>query len=144
MAQKRKIIKSPVVRALLIGLGFVAVGLGGIGIVLPGIPTTPFLLLALWAFSLSSRRFRVWLLSHPWFGRSIRNWNRYRVVPVKAKALAAISMSGSWIWFWWSESLAFWPLLLIGVFFIVVLTFLFSMPSKAPGSPGGDVMRSNV
>ena len=51
-------------RYLLIGFGWFNVALGAIGVVVPGMPTTVFLLIALWAFSKSSERFRTWLYEH--------------------------------------------------------------------------------
>ena len=62
-------------RYALIGLGWVNVALGAIGIVVPGMPTTVFLLIALWAFSKSSERFRTWLYEHRRLGPPIRAWH---------------------------------------------------------------------
>ncbi len=80
--------------ALLI-FGWANVVLGIIGIVIPGLPTTVFLLIALWAFSKSSERFQMWLWNHPRLGPPIRAWHEHQVVPVRAKFLAATMMSGS-------------------------------------------------
>ena len=62
-------------RALFIGLGLIAVGLGVLGVVLPGLPTTPFLLLASWLFYRSSPQLQQWLLAS-WLGKYIRNYQR--------------------------------------------------------------------
>lgn len=70
------------------GLGFGFVGLGGLGVVLPGLPTTPFMLLAAWMFSKSSPRFHAWLWHHRVFGPYVRDWARHRVIPMKAKLLS--------------------------------------------------------
>ena len=82
-------------RWLLMAFGFLNVGLGFIGIFVPGLPTTVFLLIALWAFSRSSDRFQRWLWDHPRFGPSIRAWHHHRVIPLKAKILAVVMMSSS-------------------------------------------------
>ena len=68
-----------------------------IGVVIPGMPTTIFLIVALWAFSKSSDRFHDWLYNHPRFGPSLRNWSSYRVIPVRAKIFAVGLMLASWL-----------------------------------------------
>ena len=80
------------VRWLFLGLGWINVGLAIIGVVVPGMPTTIFLIAACWAFSKSSEKFRLWLWNHPKFGSSIRNWHKYRVIPFWAKIMATFMM----------------------------------------------------
>ncbi len=65
-------------RGMLLTAGVVCVGLGAVGVVLPGLPTTPFLLLAAFCFSRSSERFHRWLLGHRWLGPYIRNFEEGR------------------------------------------------------------------
>ncbi|SVB26221.1 uncharacterized protein METZ01_LOCUS179075, partial [marine metagenome] len=77
-------------RIILLALGWGCVGLAFIGIFLPGIPTTPFLIVALWAFAQSSKKFHAWLLNHKRFGPILQNWESHRVVPRKAKILMVI------------------------------------------------------
>ncbi len=62
-------------RYLYISFGLLCVGLGVLGIVVPGLPTTPFLLLASWLFYRSSPRLQQWLLAS-WLGKYIRNYQR--------------------------------------------------------------------
>lgn len=71
-------------------LGWIALGAGIVGIPLPGWPTTPFLLLAAWLFSLGSDRVERWLLEHPRLGPPIRSWRRNRAVSLRAKITASI------------------------------------------------------
>lgn len=73
---------------ILISLGFVFVALGGVGLVLPVMPTTPFLLVAAACFARSSPRFYDWLLDVHVFGSLIRNWQETRSIPKQAKLLA--------------------------------------------------------
>jgi len=80
-------------RGALLALGFVCTGLGIAGIILPGLPGTVFLLIAVWAFSRSSERFHLWLYEHPRFGRTVRDWHAHRVIPVRAKIAAVVAMS---------------------------------------------------
>ncbi|MFP1867276.1 DUF454 family protein [Lonsdalea quercina] len=79
-------------RVVLIVLGWIAVVLATLGVVLPLLPTTPFLLLAAWCFARSSPRFHHWLLHRSWFGGYLRHWQQHRALPpgVKVKALAVI------------------------------------------------------
>ncbi len=85
-------------RHLLQALGWVCVALGAIGIVLPVMPTTVFLLAALWAFARSSPRLHTWLIENPYFGPYIADWERDRIIPVRAKILAVSMMTASGLW----------------------------------------------
>jgi uncharacterized membrane protein YbaN (DUF454 family) len=82
-------------RAALIALGLVCVGLGVLGAFLPVLPTTPFLLVSLWAFSTTSRRLETWLLTHKRFGPRLVAWRTERVVPLPVKLTAWGSMIAS-------------------------------------------------
>ncbi|MFP1789151.1 DUF454 family protein [Lonsdalea quercina] len=79
-------------RVVMIVLGWIAVVLATLGVVLPLLPTTPFLLLAAWCFARSSPRFHYWLLHRSWFGGYLRHWQQHRALPpgVKVKALVVI------------------------------------------------------
>lgn len=88
-------------RYLWLGFGFLATGLAILGAVLPLLPTTPFLLLAAFAFARSSPRFHDWLVNHPQFGPLIRNWRRDGSIDPRSKRLAlammALALSSSWL-----------------------------------------------
>lgn len=79
-------------KALWIGAGFVALILGAVGVVLPLLPTTPFLLLAAMCFARSSQRLHDWLLGHRLFGPLILAWRREGAIPRRAKFFAFASM----------------------------------------------------
>ncbi len=89
LSQKR------VVRWIFIVLGWLMVVLGVVGIVVPGLPTTIFLIIAIWAFSRGSLRFQQWLWHHPRLGLPLQNWYTHRVIPLKAKMLAVATMAMS-------------------------------------------------
>ena len=75
-------------KLLLITAGTICVGLGIIGLVLPVVPTSPFLLLAAACYARSSKRFYNRLLANPIFGPPIRQWREEKSIPVRAKWLA--------------------------------------------------------
>lgn len=87
------------VKIVLNTIGVLAVLLGVIGIFLPLLPTTPFLLLASACFVRGSDRLHRWLLANPHFGKLIRDFEEKRAVPRRAKiigiSLMWLSMSGS-------------------------------------------------
>lgn len=74
-------------KALLIALGLVSLGLGTLGVVVPGLPTTPFLLLASWCFYRSSQRLQDWLLKS-WLGTYIRGYHSRGGMTIAQKASA--------------------------------------------------------
>jgi len=83
------------VRYALLAVGWLSVALGVIGIFLPVLPTTPFLLLAAACFVRSSRRFYLWLVMHPRLGPWIRDYLDGQGIPRKAKVYALSLMWAS-------------------------------------------------
>ena len=88
-----KISRNPFTRALWFLLGVLFVGVGSIGVVLPGLPTTPFMLLAAACFARSSERFYDWLISNPLFGEEVRRYRAGHGLPPRVKFIAA-SLAG--------------------------------------------------
>jgi uncharacterized membrane protein YbaN (DUF454 family) len=76
-------------------IGVIAVGLAAAGAVLPLLPTTVFLLIALWAFARGSPKLAERLRTDRRYGPVIRNWEERRAIPVKAKVAAIVAMSAS-------------------------------------------------
>ena len=74
-------------------VGGLALALGAIGIVLPLLPTTPFLLVAAFAFAESSERMHQWLLNHNVFGALIHDWQRHRAISRSAKVASVAAMA---------------------------------------------------
>ncbi|MCF8510547.1 MAG: YbaN family protein [Rhodobacteraceae bacterium] len=82
-------------RLIWIVLGLSAVALGLVGVMLPLLPTTPFMLLAAACFAKSSPRLHDWLLNHRVFGRSNRDCRDYRAISPKAKRMAITAMAAA-------------------------------------------------
>ena len=82
--------KDNVVRIIYISLGWLFVVIGAIGVVLPILPTTPFLILSLGLFAKSSTRFHQMLLNNRWVGQSLREWEEQRTVSRQTKKRATI------------------------------------------------------
>lgn len=108
------------------GLGFGFVGMGLVGVVVPGWPTTIFMILALWAFKKSSPRMQAWLLNHRVFGPTLRDWEENHSIRRRTKIVAIstlwaflilslflikplwlkllVAAVGAWVtWFIWSR-----------------------------------------
>ena len=81
-------------RAVLIVTGTLFLGLAVIGVVIPGLPTTPFVLLAAACYVRSSRRLYAWLLANRVFGKLIRNFQERRSIPRSAKIISVAAMTG--------------------------------------------------
>lgn len=82
-------------RGLWLAGGFIALGLAVVGIVLPLLPSVPFLLMAAFCFARSSQRLHRWLLDHETLGPPIQNWEERGAIGRKTKWLAIVSMAGS-------------------------------------------------
>lgn len=112
-------------------LGWLAVGLGLIGIVLPVLPTTPLMILAAFLFTRGSPRARAWLIEHAHFGPHIQNWEDQGAIAPRAKRLAVGVMAGvfaiSAIF-----GLAWWILLIQGLCMGPAALFILTRPDPAP------------
>ena len=116
-------------KIVLLALGWLCVGLGFIGIFVPGLPTTIFLIIALWAFTKSSEKLRIWLLNHKRFGPILRNWQEHKIVPLKAKILMVVLQTLVVIIVQYTFDNLF---ITIGLIVILVLVawYVLSLPSK--------------
>ena len=84
--------KLKLVKALLLVAGTFSLALGAIGVFLPILPTTPFLLLSAACYLRSSERMHKWLLGNRWFGEYIRNYQEGKGIPMKTKMLAMVML----------------------------------------------------
>ena len=118
-------------RLVLISLGWICVSLAFVGVFVPGIPTTIFLIIALWAFTKTSKKLRHWLLHHKRFGPILTNWQEHRVVPRRAKILMVTFMILSVILFHYSLQNLYLTTALI-VILGFVARYVISLPSTVP------------
>ena len=73
-------------------LGFVFLGLGALGVILPLLPTTPLILLSAACFARSSEKWHRWLLANETFGPMIRNWEENRCISCRVKTIGILTM----------------------------------------------------
>jgi hypothetical protein len=114
-----------------LALGFLFVGLGVIGAFLPVMPTTVFLIGALWAFSMSSKRLEDWLLHHPRFGPRLVEWRAHRVIPLRAKLFAWGSMAAS-LAIMIAVRVPVWAIATAAALMLVGVVYIARCPSKPP------------
>jgi uncharacterized protein len=106
-------------------LAYLCVGLAMIGVVLPGVPTVPFLLLAAWAASRGSERLHRWLYAHPRFGQALIDWERNRAISRRTKVATVILLATSWLIMYWRVDNP-WLLAGLALLFTAVATFVLS------------------
>ena len=118
-------------------LGLLAVGLGLLGVFLPLLPTTPFLIVAAWCFARSSQKLHDWLYDHPRFGRLLRDWDAHRVIPLWAKLCAVSAMTASFFYMAFYRDMPPWLLAVTGVTLLGVAAYVVSKPNKPAASDRG-------
>jgi len=119
-------------RSVLFLFGWCFFGLGAIGVVVPGLPTVPLMLIALWLFSKSLQRFHDWLYGHPTFGPPLQRWRAHGVIPVRAKLVAVVSMTASLVYMTMVASVG--PVTTIATALVMIIgaIFILRQPSRAP------------
>lgn len=123
-------------RWIFIAFGGLCVGLGMLGVVLPVLPTTPFLLLALWAFARSSRRLHDWLYGHSFFGPRLQAFHKHRVIPTHAKLTAMGVMATSLLYLTMFANVPWFTIALAAALMAFGATFMLRCPSRPPTASG--------
>lgn len=117
---------------LYLTLAWLCVGLGIIGIILPFLPTTPFLLVAVWAFSNSSPELAEKMRNHKIVGPYIRAWQDHGVVPFRAKLLAVAMMTLAGVYLLAFAAVPLFAALAACGVFVGVAVYVGSRPSQPP------------
>ena len=124
---------SPLKRVVFIAIAWTSFALGLIGVFVPLMPTTCFMLLAVWAASRGSPRFAGWIREHPRFGPAVVAWEGERAIPRHAKWLAAGMLAVSVLVLAFTISLAWLKFALIaGLFLLGVWIVTRPEPVGAP------------
>jgi len=118
-------------RLLILGCAWLMVAIGIIGVFLPVLPTTPFMILAAALFARSSPRFEQWLIDHPRYGQPLIDWRREGAIAQRAKiaSVSLMTLSYGIVLFFGPPQL--WLKLAIGVILLVCAVFVVTRP--APG-----------
>ncbi|WP_332059851.1 YbaN family protein [Bartonella sp. CB74] len=111
-------------------VGWAMIILGVIGMVLPIMPTVPFLLVASWCFARSSPRFYYWLNNHRIFGLPIRKWKEKRAIPTFVKIFVVVSMACGFLSFLMILHPALWLTLLVAATLFLIAIYIMTRPSS--------------
>lgn len=120
-------------RPLLLGTAWLCVGLGAVGIVIPLLPTTPFLLVAVWAFSRSSPEMAEKIRNHPIAGSYVRDWEDEGVIPLGAKIIAITMMLAMLGYLHFGSGAPSWVVIAAGIVLALVAAYMLSRPSRRTG-----------
>jgi uncharacterized membrane protein YbaN (DUF454 family) len=118
-------------RIVYFSLGWVMVALGVIGLILPLMPGAVFLIIAAWCFARSSPRLEAWLLTHPTYGKPLRDWRAAGAISRSAKIMACAGMTLGFFTFLYTAGPSL-PLAAgVAVLFLACAAYVVSRPAAA-------------
>ena len=115
-------------RSIYMLAGLLMTVLGIVGAVLPLLPTTPFLLVAVWCFSRSSPRLEQWLLNHRTLGPPLRNWQREGAISARAKIVAIGLIATSYVFFYYRTQPSLPLAAVVGLVLLGSVLFILTRP----------------
>ena len=122
-------------------IGHTSLALGFIGIFVPLLPTTPFVLLAAACYSRGSKRFHTWIHEHPRFGPMITSWHKHGAIGPGAKIAAVITLVIS---ITFSVARLAWPWNVVAAFIgVAMLTFILTRPTAGTETKGENLENSS-
>jgi len=116
-------------RLLALILAYIFLALAIVGVILPGLPTVPFLLLTAWFAARGSDRLHSWLYAHPHLGKQLTDWEQHGAVSRTSKVLAVLMLIISWYVMYHRLNSA-WMLVGIAFFFVTLAIYLISRPES--------------
>ncbi|MES9947715.1 MAG: YbaN family protein [Candidatus Thiodiazotropha sp.] len=108
-------------------LAYLFLALAVIGVILPGLPTVPFLLLAAWFAAKGSERLHRWLYAHPHFGKLLVDWERQGAISRSSKVTAVILLIAAWVVMYLRISSP-WVIAGLTALFVSIMAFLLTRP----------------
>lgn len=118
-------------RILYLGLGWLFVALGVIGLIMPLMPGAVFLIIAAWCFARSSPRFEAWLLNHPKLGKPLRDWRASGAISRPAKMMACGGMAFGFVSFCYFARPSLLFALIVAAGFLACAVYVVTRPSDA-------------
>jgi uncharacterized protein len=118
-------------RIVYLGLGWVFVALGVIGLIMPMMPGAVFLIVAAWCFARSSPRFEAWLLDHPTLGGPLRDWRANGAIPRSGKIFACAGMAFGFTVFCYTVAPSVPLALVVAAGFLACAGYVVSRPTAA-------------
>lgn len=116
-------------RRLWTAAGLLMVGIGAVGVLVPGLPTTVFILIAAWAFARGNPERAARLGDHPVFGPLIKDWRRNHAIPRTAKILAILTMAFSLLCLFLWSALPLYGIIFLGLVMGVIATWMLLCPT---------------
>lgn len=124
-------------RIVWVGFAYLFLGLALAGIAVPLLPTTPFLLLALYCATRGSESLQRWMFEHPRFGPMLREWDERQAIPLSGKLLSAVGLIAAGVMAWPRLSSVGAQVALVAAL-LAISAYVWSRPGPRRQAPGGD------